>query len=76
MKVDHRFRGREMAHPQIGLEVQHRFADAVSEYATVEKPPKLEGRSMLMFLAPIAAKEPPKPKAPKKEQPAAEGEAK
>ena len=43
VKVSIRFRGREMAHPQIGLEVQHRFADAVSEYATVEKPPSWRG---------------------------------
>lgn len=60
VKSSIRFRGREMAHPQIGLEVQRRFADALSEYATVEKPAKLEGRSMQMFMTPIQAKEPPK----------------
>ena len=52
MKVSIRFRGREMGHPEIGLETMKRFADACSEVAVVEKPAKLEGRNMLMFLAP------------------------
>jgi len=51
VKVSIRFRGREMVHPEIGLEVMRRFAEAVSEIAVVEKPAKLEGRQMLMFLA-------------------------
>ena len=42
----------EMGHPEIGLETMKRFADACSETAVVEKPAKLEGRNMLMFLAP------------------------
>lgn len=57
VKSSIRFRGREMAHPQIGLEVQRRFAEALSDVAVVEKPAKLEGRSMQMFLAPIQAKD-------------------
>lgn len=57
VKSSIRFRGREMAHPQIGLEVQRRFAEALSDVATVEKPAKLEGRSMLMFLTPVVTKE-------------------
>ena len=52
LKVSIRFRGREMGHPEIGLETMKRFADACSETAVVEKPAKLEGRNMLMFLAP------------------------
>ena len=52
VKVSIRFRGREMGHPEIGLETMKRFADACSETAVVEKPAKLEGRNMLMFLAP------------------------
>ena len=52
VKVSIRFRGREMGHPEIGLETMKRFADACSETAIVEKPAKLEGRNMLMFLAP------------------------
>lgn len=65
LKVSIRFRGREMAHPSQGLEVHRRFAEALPE-AVMEKPPKLEGRQMIMFLAPEKEKEPPKakPKAP------------
>lgn len=51
VKVSIRFRGREMAHPENGLVTMKKFAEACSEYGTVEKPAKLEGRSMLMFLA-------------------------
>ena len=52
VKVSIRFRGREMGHPEIGLETMKRFAEACSEIAVIEKPAKLEGRQMLMFLAP------------------------
>ncbi len=52
VKVSIRFRGREMGHPEIGLETMSRFAEACQEFAVVEKPAKLEGRTMLMFLAP------------------------
>ena len=57
LKVSIRFRGREMAHPEIGHEVMRKFTEAVAEHGVVEKPPKLEGRQMLMF---IAAKQPAK----------------
>ena len=56
VKVSIRFRGREMGHPEIGLETMKRFADACSETAVVEKAAKLEGRNMLMFLAPKSNK--------------------
>ncbi len=56
VKVSIRFRGREMGHPEIGLETMNRFAEACSETAVVEKPAKLEGRNMLMFLAPKSNK--------------------
>ena len=56
VKVNIRFRGREMGHPEMGLESMRRFAEACEEHANVEKPAKLEGRNMLMFLAPKAAK--------------------
>lgn len=52
VKVSIRFRGRELGHPEIGLETMARFADYCAEYASVEKPAKMEGRNMLMFLAP------------------------
>lgn len=54
LKVSIRFRGREMAHTNLGLEVHKRFAAALPE-AVVDKPPKLEGRSMLMFMSPRPA---------------------
>ena len=56
VKASIRFRGREMGHPELGQEIMRRFADAMSEVANVEKAPKLEGRSMLMFLAPKPVK--------------------
>ncbi len=56
VKVSIRFRGREMGHPEMGLESMRRFAEACAEVASIEKPAKLEGRHMLMFLAPKAAK--------------------
>ncbi len=52
IKVSIRFRGREMGHPELGLEVMKKFAEACAEFANIEKPAKLEGRSMLMFLSP------------------------
>lgn len=56
VKVSIRFRGREMGHPEIGHEIMRRFAEACSEQANIEKPSKLEGRNMLMFLASKPAK--------------------
>lgn len=56
VKVSIRFRGREMGHPEMGLESMRRFAEACAEVASIEKPAKLEGRNMLMFLAPKTAK--------------------
>lgn len=55
VKVSIRFRGREMGHPEIGLENMKRFAQAMEETASIEKPAKMEGRNMLMFLAPKKA---------------------
>lgn len=56
VKVSIRFRGREMAHTDNGIVIMQRFAEACSEIGSVEKPAKLEGRSMLMFLIPKASK--------------------
>lgn len=52
VKVAVRFRGREVTHSSLGLEQLKRFAAACEDLCTVEKNPKLEGRQMLMFLAP------------------------
>ena len=52
-KITLRFRGREMAHQQIGMEVLNRVRDDLSELAVVESfPTKIEGRQMIMVLAP------------------------
>lgn len=56
VKVSIRFRGREMGHSEYGYDTMKRFAEACEEVATVEKPAKLEGRTMLMFLAPKSSK--------------------
>lgn len=52
VKVTVRFRGREMAHTELGSHLLVRFAEACTESASLEKQPKLEGRSMSLFLAP------------------------
>ncbi len=57
VKVTVRFRGREMAHTNIGEELLNKFAEQCGEVATVDKNPKLDGRHMTMFLSPKAAKE-------------------
>lgn len=56
VKVSIRFRGREMGHPEQGHTIMRSFAAALAEIANVEKPAKLEGRSMLMFLVSKPAK--------------------
>ncbi len=56
VKVSIRFRGREMAHTENGTVIMQRFAEACEENGSVEKPAKLEGRQMLMFLVPKASK--------------------
>ena len=54
VKVSVRFRGREMAHTNLGEELLKEFAEKCSEIAVLDKQPKLEGRSMSMFLSPKA----------------------
>lgn len=56
VKVSIRFRGREMGHPEIGNKIMKDFADLLSECGVIERPPKMDGRQMLMFLAPKPAK--------------------
>ena len=56
LKVTIRFRGRQMAHTEIGAGILERFAEACAEIANLDKNPKLEGRNMSMFLSPKAAK--------------------
>jgi translation initiation factor IF-3 len=67
VKLTIMFRGREMAHPELGLRILNRIADQVSEYATVESAPRQDGRNMTMVLHPIkkdGRKPKPAPTAP------------
>ena len=52
VKVSVKFRGREMAHSELGKDVLLRFANAVVDLATIDTPPKMEGRYMNMILMP------------------------
>ena len=52
VKVSMRFRGREMEHQNIGIDLLKKLTEQVSEYAKVEAPPKLEGRQIIMVLVP------------------------
>ena len=56
VKVSVRFRGREMAHTNLGEKLLMDFAEACAEMASLEKNPKLEGRFMAMFLTPKNSK--------------------
>lgn len=57
VKCSIRFRGREITHQDIGREIMSRIADEVKDEAEVERRPKLEGRSMIMILAPVSPKQ-------------------
>ncbi len=52
VKVTLRFRGREMAHQELGMQLLNRVKEQVDEIAKVELYPRLEGRQMIMVLAP------------------------
>ena len=56
VKVSIRFRGRQIAHSDIGLKIMQDFAVRIADYGTVERRPLLEGRHMIMILAPKAEK--------------------
>ena len=51
-KVTLRFRGREMAHQELGMQLLKRVQADLDEYGTVEQHPQLEGRQMIMVIAP------------------------
>ena len=57
LKVTVRFRGREMAHTNIGVDLLKKFAAECEEVAALDKDPKLEGRHMSIFLSPKASKQ-------------------
>jgi len=52
IKVTLRFRGREMAHQEIGMRLLDRVRDELEELAAVEQRPKMEGRQLIMVMAP------------------------
>jgi translation initiation factor IF-3 len=65
VKVTLMFRGREITHPELGWKVLQRMAESLSDIATVERKPVMEGRRMDIIMVPAAAK--PKVKAEAKE---------
>ena len=56
VKVSIRFRGRQIAHADIGMKIMQDFASRIEEYGTIERRPMLEGRHMIMILGPKAEK--------------------
>jgi translation initiation factor IF-3 len=56
VKVAIRFRGREITHQELGMEIINRVKESVSDIAKVDQAPKLEGRQILMILSPGSAK--------------------
>ena len=65
-KITVMFRGREIVHKHIGVDICERVAAAVEDIAEVDTPPRMEGRSMFMLLTPGKAAK-PKPKVPEAE---------
>jgi translation initiation factor IF-3 len=57
VKVSVRFKGREIAYSNKGIELLERFAQKASDVGQIEKEPKMEGRSAVMFLKPYAEKD-------------------
>ena len=54
VKISIRFRGREIGHTKAATEIMDKFAKDIAEYGVVDMPPKMEARSLVMFLAPKA----------------------
>ncbi|WIF96183.1 translation initiation factor IF-3 [Caminicella sporogenes] len=52
VKVTLRFKGRELGHTQLGVDVLNKFFSIVEEVGAMEKKPKMEGRNMVMFISP------------------------
>lgn len=53
IKITLRFRGREMAHQELGMELMDRVHDDLEEWASVEQRPEMQGRLMTMVMAPL-----------------------
>ena len=72
VKVTLRFRGREMAHQEFGARQLERIREDLNDVGTVEQMPKMEGRQMIMVVAPGKKKPKKAPKAPKSPKPPVE----
>jgi translation initiation factor IF-3 len=57
VKFTVRFRGREMAHPEIGRQILEQLAEGLRQYGTLEQTPRMEGRTMTMQIAPLKQKQ-------------------
>ena len=68
MKITIMFRGREMAHPEIGLSILERLADDLKDIAAIEQQPKMEGRNMHMLIAPLSSTMKKKKESEKKQE--------
>ena len=67
VKVTIMFRGREVAHPELGMRILNKVAEIIGSAAKIEATPRLDGRNMTMVLAPEKKVVPPKQKAPRPE---------
>lgn len=56
IKIVVKFKGREMMHQNLGEDLINRFVESCSEFGSVEKPPKIEGRNLICFVAPKQSK--------------------
>ncbi|NLV58227.1 MAG: translation initiation factor IF-3 [Clostridiales bacterium] len=74
VKVSIRFRGRQITHADIGMKIMQDFASRIQEYGSIERRPLLEGRHMIMILAPKAEKKSFAEKSQKRKEIQAAGE--
>ncbi len=65
VKITIMFRGREVAHPELGMRILNKVAEIIGPAAKIEATPRLDGRNMTMVLAPEKKVVPPKQKAPR-----------
>jgi translation initiation factor IF-3 len=70
VKVTIMFRGREMAHPELGKRILDRIAEQVKDVGNVEAAPRVDGRNMLMVLAPVKKQETKAASKPRTSRPA------
>ena len=73
VKITIMFRGREMAHPELGKKILDRIAEQVKDVGNVEAAPRVDGRNMLMVLAPVKKLEAKSASKPRRRAPASSG---